>query len=163
MGNIGNRVAQIASSFGANVYYWSKSKKPQAIETNISYLPLEQLISECDIISLNLALNNETEEILNKKLIKNIKPNSIFINLSPMELVNFDSLYNRLLKNDLTLILDHSDEMTKDQLDKLLPLSNAIVYPPIAYLTDEATELKQQIFIDNIINFIDGTPTNKVN
>ena len=79
-----------------------------------------------------------------------------------MELFDFDALLERLKQNDIIFILDHSDEMTEQQLKVLQTLDNCIVYPAIGYITSEASELKKRIFIDNIKNFLDGNPTNKV-
>jgi len=46
---------------------------------------------------------------------------------------------------------------------KLAKFDNCILYPPIAYTTKEATNLKQDIFVSNLENFLTGKPTNKVN
>ncbi len=52
--------------------------------------------------------------------------------------------------------------MTENQLKSLQPLANVIIYPAIAYLTSEAGQLKKRIYIDNIKNYLNGQPTNKV-
>lgn len=80
-----------------------------------------------------------------------------------MELIELDALVARLKKGNLTFILDHSDEMTEEQLAKLKPLKNCVIYSPIAYTTKEATELKKGIFVSNLENFLKSKPTNKVN
>jgi len=80
-----------------------------------------------------------------------------------MELLDFKSLVARLKKGDITFMLDHSDEMTKEQLDVLRSFENCIIYPPIAYLTKEASKLKKRIYIDNMKSFLAGKPSNKVN
>ena len=53
--------------------------------------------------------------------------------------------------------------MTKEQLAKLKPFKNCVIYPPIAYTTKEATFLLKKIFVDNLENFLKGVSTNKVN
>lgn len=163
LGNIGRRTAEIATAFGAKVTYWSRNQKSEIEAKGISYCEFDTLLSTSDIITINLARNSETENILNNIKINEIKSGAIVINPSPMELLDFNALVTRLKKNDITFILDHSDEMTKEQLDILKPLENCVIYPPIAYLTAEAASLKKQIYIDNIKNFLAGTPSNKVN
>jgi phosphoglycerate dehydrogenase-like enzyme len=121
------------------------------------------LLANSDIITLNLALNTDTEGIINADLIGKIKKDAIFINVSPMELIDFDALVARLKKQDMVFMLDHSDEMTKEQLEQLKPLNTCRVYPAIAYLTREASSLKKRIYVDNISNFLNEKPTNKVN
>jgi len=163
LGDIGKRTAQLAQAFGADVCYWSRNRKPDAEDVGIEYCELDDLIKTSDIITLNLALNTETEGIINAERLAAIKHHAIFINPSPMELVNFDALVDRLKANDMVFMLDHSDEMSEDQLKALQPLENAIVYPAIAYITREAGQLKKRIYIDNIKNYLHGQPTNKVN
>jgi lactate dehydrogenase-like 2-hydroxyacid dehydrogenase len=163
LGDIGMRTAQLAQAFGADVYYWSRNRKEDAEKNGIKYCELEELLTNSDIITLNLALNPKTEGIINSERLKKIKQDAIFINPSPMELIDFDALVDRLKKQDLVFMLDHSDEMTKEQLEQLKPLNTCRVYPAIAYLTREASELKKRIYIDNIQNYLNSKPNNKVN
>lgn len=162
LGDIGTRTAELAQAFGADVSYWSRSRKEDAEKNGITYCELDDLLANSDIITLNLALNPETEGILNADRISKIKKGSIAINPSPMELVDFDALVARLKKQEIVFMLDHSDEMTKEQLEQIKPLNTCRVYPAIAYMTREASELKKRIYIDNVKNFLDGKPTNKV-
>jgi D-3-phosphoglycerate dehydrogenase len=163
LGHIGRRTAEFAKAFGAEVSYWSRKRKEDAEASGISYCDVEKLLSESDIITLNLSLNPETEGFLNSDRIKAIKTGAIIINPSPMELVDFEALVIRLEKSDMTFMLDHSDEVTPEQLEKLKPFDNCIIYPPIAYLTKEANQLRKRIYIDNLKYFLEDKPTNKVN
>jgi phosphoglycerate dehydrogenase-like enzyme len=80
-----------------------------------------------------------------------------------MELIDFEALVARLKQDDMVFMLDHSDEMTEEQLKELKPLPRCRVYPAIAYLTREASQLKKRIYIDNLKNYLSGSPSNKVN
>jgi len=164
LGAIGKRrTAEIAKGFGAQVKYWSRTRKEDYESKGINYVEPDKLIEEADFISLNLAQTPETENFLNKDRIEKIKSNAVVINTSPMELVDLEALESRLKKGDITFILDHSDEMSKEDLDKLSAYENCIIYPPIAYISDEAKINRQNLFIDNMKNFLNGTPTNLVN
>jgi len=162
LGNIGVRTAELAQAFGCDVSYWSRNRKESAEAKGVKYQELDDLLANSDIITLNLALNPETEGIINAERIAKLKDQAIFINPSPMELVEFDALVERLKKQEIVFMLDHSDEMTKEQLEILRPLNTCRIYPAIAYLTREASRLKKRIYIDNIKNYLDGKPTNKV-
>ena len=122
MGSIGNRVAEIASGFGAKIKYWSKHRKSEIEKKGFTFEEAEKLVSECDFISLNLAQAPETENFLGQKLIPKIKKDAIVVNTAPMELVDLNALETRLAKGDLTFILDHSDEMTEQSLRNLMRL-----------------------------------------
>ena len=59
--------------------------------------------------------------------------------------------------------MDHSDELSPTDAQRLSKYKNCILYPPIAYTTKEATATKQEIFVSNLENFLKGKSTNKVN
>jgi glycerate dehydrogenase len=163
LGDIGRRTAELAKAFGADVSYWSRNRKDDAEKAGIKFTELDDLIANSDIITINLAYNPETEGIINADRITKIKKDAIVINPSPMELVDFKALVARLNKKDMVFMLDHSDEMTEEQLKELKPLPTCKVYPAIAYLTREASQLKKRIYVDNLKNYLAGKPTNKVN
>ncbi|OGG23974.1 hypothetical protein A3A79_02115 [Candidatus Gottesmanbacteria bacterium RIFCSPLOWO2_01_FULL_43_11b] len=160
LGRIGSRVAELASKgFDADVVYWSHTKK----NAGIKYMDIEKLLKTADIISLHMSFNPQTQGFLNAKRIAMIKPGAIVINTAPMELVDIIALEKRLKKNDLTFILDHSDELNSADVKRLAKYKNCIMYPPIGYTTKEATDRKQEIFVANLENFLKGKSTNKVN
>jgi len=162
LGHIGRRTAELAQAFGCDVTYWSRTRKSDAETKGIKYQELDDLLASSDIITLNLALNAETEGIINTNRIRKIKTDAIFINPSPMELIDLEALVTRLKQNDMVFMLDHSDEMTAEQLKELRLLPRCKIYPAIAYLTREAGRLKKRIYVDNIKNYLDGKPSNKV-
>lgn len=163
LGSIGGRVVQIANGFDADVRYWSKHRKKNFEAKGIKYQDADKLIRDADILSINLAQNAATNDFLNSKRIQSLKNGAVVINTTPMELVDIDALAKRLARGDITFILDHSDEMSKEDLAKLSKYKNCIIYPPMAYITDEARIAKQEIFIMNMVNFLKGKPSNVVN
>lgn len=156
LGNIGLRTAELAKAFGANVTYWSRKRKKLPEKNGIIYQDLEKLLQNSDFITLNLSLNPDTQNFINKQRVSMIKKGCVVVNVSPMELIDLPALVKRLGKNDMTFIFDHSDEMTKEQLAMLKPYPNCIIHLPIGYTTKEATELKQKIFVENLQNFLKG-------
>jgi|SRR3989344_2248996 len=160
LGNIGNRVAELAAGFGAHVSYWSRTKKKSLFQ----YQELNDLLSNCTYISINVAEAEETIGLLNAQNLSLIKSNSVLISTVPPQIISTDALINRLSKNDITFVFDHPEEMPKEDLARLAKFNNCIVYPPIAFLSDEARISKQEIFIGNMKDFLEGkVPKNRVN
>lgn len=159
LGNIGNRVAELAAGFGANVHYWSHSKKDSPFHA----IELDELLKTCDFISVNVAETEDTKNLLNADNLPLIKPDSVLISTVPPPVINTDALIERLSKHDITFIFDHPDEMEEAELSKLIALNNCIAYPAIAFLSDEARIAKQEIFIANLGSFLNGQVQNKVN
>lgn len=158
-GSIGSRVAELANGFGAKVKYWSRQKK----DTVFACGDIDTLISEADFLSINLAQTPETEGFFGREKLRNLKKGSVIVNTAPMELIDIDALADRLKQRDITFILDHSDEMTKENLAKLSRYENCIIYPPMAYMSKEARKTKQEMFVGNMRSFLQGSPTNVVN
>ncbi len=80
-----------------------------------------------------------------------------------MELIDLEGLAQRLKKGDITFILDHSDEMSEEDLKKISKFENCIIYPPMAYISREAAAHRQEVFTANIESFLKGKPANVVN
>jgi phosphoglycerate dehydrogenase-like enzyme len=99
---------------------------------------------------------------MDKKRFLALKKGSVVVNTAPMELVDFDALAKRLAKKDITFIFDHSDEMKKEDLQRLSKFENCVIYPPMAYITPEAAINRQEMFTSNLENFLKGKSTNAV-
>jgi D-3-phosphoglycerate dehydrogenase len=92
LGNIGLKVANIASAFGMKVIYWSPSEK------NVPYdlVDKETLFQTADIISLHLPLNEETNGMINKEVFNLMRPGAILINTARGPLVEREALLDAL-------------------------------------------------------------------
>lgn len=77
LGKIGTMVANALKYFGADVYYYSKSRKPKEEKNGIKYLTLEELLKECDIISTHL---NRDVVLLNEKEFEQLGNGKIYVN-----------------------------------------------------------------------------------
>ncbi len=163
LGRIGNRVAEIAQGFGAKVCYWSRNRKIKAEKDGIKYESINSLVKTSDLISLHAQTTKETEGMLNAERLNSIKHGAVIVNVCGMEQVDIPALEKRLAKGDITFILDHPDEMNPKDVKRLSGYKNCIIYPPIGYVSKEGRVLKQDIFVSNMENFLNGKPTNKVN
>lgn len=163
LGSIGRRVAELALGFGADVRYWSKHRKKDAEKKEIKYQDPNSLIPLCDFLSINFAQTKDTARFFNAKRINSLKKDAVVINTAPMELIDIDALVERLKKKDITFIFDHPNVTDPKDIKKLSKYPNCIIYPPIAYITDEAKIVMQETFTSNIENFLKGSPTNVVN
>ncbi len=160
LGHIGNRVAELAAGFGANVSYWSRHKRD---DSPFKYVELDELLSTCTYISVNVAEAEETVGLLNNSNLPLIKADSVLISTVPPSVIETDALADRLAKDDITFITDHPRTMKPEDLEKLKAFDTCVLYPGIAYLSDEATIAKQETFVGNMAGFLDGNVQNQVN
>jgi len=159
LGSIGGRVAELAAGFGANVSYWSRDKK----SVPFTYQDLDTLMSTCDYISVNVAETPETTGLLNGDNLPKVKAGAVIISTVPPPVVETQALADRLAKGDIVFVSDHADEMPENELDKLKQYKNCILLPAIAFITDEARQVKQEMFVGNIKAALNKAPVNTVN
>ena len=88
-GNIGQRVAEIASVIGMKIITNSASASDDILSKfNASKVSTDELISTSDVISLHTKLNDETKNMFNAKSLKSMKPSSVLINCARGGLIN---------------------------------------------------------------------------
>ena len=73
LGDIGSQVARIAIAFGMRVIAYRKHPKP---EHGIEMVPLEDIFTKSDVISLHCPLTDETREIVNSENLAKMKSNA---------------------------------------------------------------------------------------
>ncbi len=54
LGDVGSLVAEALQFFHGEVYYFSRTRKPEAEARGIGYLPLPDLLERCDVVSTHL-------------------------------------------------------------------------------------------------------------
>lgn len=162
-GRIGSRTAEIGLGVGMDVIYFDRTNKPTLDKLGAVRKSLEEVLAQSDCLSLNLALNAETEGILSKEKISLIKTGCVFINLSPRRLIDQDAVLERAKAGTMTFIPYLSYDTKPEQLQKFFGITNCVVYPPIMVRTKETQALRWETFVSNIENFIKGAPKNIVN
>jgi D-3-phosphoglycerate dehydrogenase len=103
-GNIGREVAKRLSSFQANVgiYDVDPERIHIAIEKGYkAFKSLEELITECEIISLHIPANRWTIKIIDERRINLMGKETILINTARGELIDEDALLNALKNNKI--------------------------------------------------------------
>lgn len=99
LGAIGAQTAVRLRPFGCELYYYSRTRR--ALETEqaagVSYLPFEELLSVCDIVSLHLPANERTYRMMNRETFEKMKPGSIFINTARGSLVDQEALAEAII------------------------------------------------------------------
>lgn len=80
-GAIGQAVARRAAGFGMQVSYWARGPKREAEVLGARHvLSLEELVSECEIVSIHLPLSPETRHLFNAALLARFTPGAVLVN-----------------------------------------------------------------------------------
>lgn len=78
MGTIGHRVAEVAQAFGMKVCYYSTSGTSHC--SDYPSVSLEELMSDCDVISIHAPLNDKTRNLIGEKELALMKESAIIVN-----------------------------------------------------------------------------------
>lgn len=153
MGNIGRRVAQIATVFGMEVSYYSTSGTSHC--TDYPSVSLETLLSESDIISIHAPLNERTKNLITYNKLKSAKRSSYLINVGRGGIVNEADLVNAL--NDGLIAGAAIDVFEREPIPIDSPFlkglkdpSKLILSPHIAWTSFQARTLLIDKLADNI-------------
>ena len=158
-GAIGLKVAAVAQAFGCQVYAYSRTKKEIP---GITYVDLDTLLAECDIVSLHTPLNDGTRGLINGERLAKMKPNAVLINTSRGPVVDSAALSEALNSGKIAGagidVFEGEPPIPADH--PLLTAKNVIATPHIGFATKEALVKRAVIVFDNIVKWMAGTPQN---
>ncbi len=182
-GRIGKEVVKIAKGFDMQVVAYDPYPDQKfAEELGITYITLEDLLKNSDIITIHCPLTKETEHLINKKNISFIKKGAYLVNTARGPIVEtaalIDALKNQTLAGAALDVLEEEGE-TKDELDILalghpreeelktmlenhilMKMPNVLVTPHDAFNSQEALERILNTTIENIKSYLAGNPQN---
>ncbi|KAA6323507.1 Glycerate dehydrogenase [termite gut metagenome] len=163
LGNIGWRVAQIASAFSMKVYAYT-SKPASQLLPEIIKSELDELFSMCDVISLHCPLTEKTHELVNARRLSLMKPTAILINTGRGLLINEQDLADALTNQVIFAAgLDVLSTEPPHPSNPLLSVKNCYITPHIAWASYAARKRLMNIAVGNLKAYMEGkTPNNVV-
>jgi D-3-phosphoglycerate dehydrogenase len=165
-GKIGKLVAGYAHAFGMKVMIWgSDTSRLNAQKDGYEAAnSRDDFFQEADVLSLHLRLNEQTQGIVKATDLARMKPTALLVNTSRAELLEPDALIGGLNRGHPGMAaIDVFESEPILQGHALLRLENCICTPHIGYVEQDSYELYFGSAFDNVVNFIEGTPTNVVN
>ncbi len=165
-GRIGKLVAAYGRAFGMRVLVWGRQpSRDQAVGDGFQAASSkEEFFAESDVLSLHLRLVPETTGIVRAEDLARMKPTSLFVNTSRAELLQPDALVAALNRGRPGMAaVDVFETEPILQGHALLRLENCICTPHIGYVEQDTYEMYFGAAFDNVVNFIQGTPTHVVN
>jgi len=160
LGDIGSEIARRVRPFGPRICYYQRNRHGEDIEKSLGvhYMPLDQLIAECDYLILVLPLTPATENLLSRERIARMKPGACVINVGRGGLIDEEALCDALRENRLAMAgLDVFRMEPVPQSNPLLKLQNVVLSPHMAGGTsDRYWKVDVAGALENIRRFISG-------
>lgn len=162
-GNIGRQVGRIASALGMRVIAYSRSETEEGRQIG-TYVDLDTLFRESDVITLHCPLFPETEGIINKDTIAKMKDGVILLNNSrgPMivEQDVADALnYGKIAAAAVDVV---STEPIRGD-NPLLQAKNCLITPHISWASTECRQRIMDRCVQNLAGYVSGKLVNVVN
>jgi len=176
LGKIGQEMIARAHAFGMPVIAWSRSLTPQrAAELNVIYKESPQaVVAEADVVSVHLALNNETRNSINAGIFNAMREGSYFINTARGEVVDqqalVDAMRTRGIRAGLDVYAVEPTSATGEFKDEVVKEEGLYGTHHIGASTDQAQEaiaaetvrivqqFKETGNVPNVVNLARQTP-----
>jgi glyoxylate reductase len=148
LGRIGRAVAKRASGFAMTV-----------IHTGRDGVPLLQLLTSSDFVSLHCPLTPQTRHLIDATALAEMRPTAILINTARGPIVDQVALREALITGEIAgAALDVTDPEPLPPDDPLLSAPNLIVAPHIGSATHTAREQMATLAAENLLAALDGQP-----
>lgn len=169
-GKIGRCLIAILKGFGMNIIaYDPYPNEKYADEAGITYVSLEELYKQSDIISLHCPLNQNNIYMINEKSLAMMKDSVMIINTGRGKLIDTQALISALKSGKVGYAgLDVYEEeseyffedksaqaITDDVLARLLMFPNVLVTSHQAFFTKEALKNIAETTLENFNDFFE--------
>ncbi len=163
-GLIGREVAAMGKSLGLDVVAWTfHPDAGLAARYGFRYVELDELLRTSDIISLHLRATLETRHFLNRERLTHMKPGAFLVNTARGSLLDEVALVELLrTKRIAGAGLDVFEVEPLPSGHPLTTLPNVLLTPHAAGMTPEVIQTGLAMAVENIENFLKGTPTHVV-
>ena len=171
-GKIGCIFMDICKGFGMNVIAYDKFPRK---DSDINYVPLDELLKTSDVISLHCPLTEDTFHMIDEKAVKKLKKGVILLNTSRGALIDSDALLDGIKSRKIgaacldvyeeeadVFFQDFSGHIVEDDtLARLISMPNVIVTSHQAFLTEEALKNIAETTVQNLKDFTEGNTSDK--
>jgi len=164
LGNIGNKVADIATAFGMNIIGTSNHQTDQSHRKNYQWAEITEVLERADVVSIHCPLTTDNVGLINASSLKTMKKSAFLLNTSRGPIIVDEDLAYAL--NNGIIAGAGIDVLSIEPPLKENPLFNAkncIITPHIAWATKEARTRLMNIAINNLSEYINGNKVNVVN
>jgi D-3-phosphoglycerate dehydrogenase len=137
-GGIASEVARIALGSGMRVIAWNRSPKKHP---KVEFVELDELLSESDVISIHLLLNDETRGLVSRACIEAMKPGVILVNTARGAIVDEEAMIEALNSGQIRhagLDVFNTEPLPADH--PLTKVQNVTLSAHSAFRTPEASE-----------------------
>jgi glyoxylate reductase len=154
LGRIARAVAARARAFGMKVVY---TRRSEARDEELEFLPLDDLLRRSDIVSVHVPLTPETTGLIDARRLSLLRDGACLINTARGAIVDEQALVRELVSGRIHAGLDvFVDEPNVPA--ELLGLPNVVLLPHVGSATPATREAATAELVANIRAALEGRP-----
>ena len=155
-GAIGTAVCRLLIAFGCNVLAYNRSEHEEVKLLGVTYVTLPELLQQSDIVTLHVPLTPETTHLIGAKELAMMKPSAILINTARGNVVDIPALAIALDEGRIAGagVDVYEKEPPLEEEHPLLQIENCILVPHIGYATREAFDIRANIVMNSVRQFL---------
>ena len=160
LGIAGQRMLEIARAMRMDTVAWSHHLTAErAAACGTRRLPLDELLTVSDIVTIQLVLSDRTLGLLGDRELRLMKNSAFLINTSRGPIVEEEALLGALREGRIAGAgLDVYDIEPLPLQHPFRSLDNVVLTPHTGYITDEQFRVFYGQSLENILAFIEGSP-----
>jgi len=160
-GCIGQAIAKRLQPFGTKkILYCGPHKKAEGELLHAEYVSFETLLKESDFVVASCTVNDTTRKMFNNAAFKQMKPTSIFINISRGDVVDQDALYEALKNKHIWAAgIDVTTPEPFPLSNPLASLDNCVILPHIG---TSSVKLREKMFKMTYLNLVAASKGEKM-
>jgi D-3-phosphoglycerate dehydrogenase len=162
---ISSELAPLARGLGMNVISWSRNNDPaRAAAIGSQAVPFDELLAMADVVSLHVRLNDTTRHMIGADQLARMKRGAILINTARGGVVDTHALLSALESGHIGGAgLDVFEQEPLPAGHPIFARENVVMTPVSGWSTADASGRMINQSIENVVQFLSGTPVNIVN
>lgn len=165
LGGIGRKLVERLIPFEVAILYSDVHRLSEDDEESlgVTYMELDDLLKEADIVSLHVPLDDSTKSLLNAERLALMKDGAILINTCRGGVVDETALIDAIKSKGIRAGVDVYLKEPPDFSSELFKLDNTIFTPHIAGVTGESQSRFLEETVANVMRYVQGVePLNVV-
>jgi phosphoglycerate dehydrogenase-like enzyme len=165
LGKIGTEVAAVARAFGMKVIAWGPTLTPErAAKSEATFMPLDQVLRTADVVSVHLALSDQSRNLLDEARLRLMKRSAYLINTARGAIVDEAALVKILEEKAIAgAALDVFVEEPLPKNHPLTRLENLVITPHLGWPTDSGFASFAENAVTNILDYMNSKLTRALN
>jgi D-3-phosphoglycerate dehydrogenase len=157
LGRIGKGVARRARGFSMHVIATDPVRDDAfAREHDVTYVSLDRLLADADVVSVNASANETTYHLIDEKALARMKPSAILVNTARGEIVDETALASALRSGKIRAAGIDVFEKEPPGQTPLIGLPNVVLTAHTAAYSEEAGRRANLLAAEIVVNYLHG-------